>query len=113
MSARDELRKVIVDHSMRSWSSTRPQDERVECWCGWTGGDILGHLLDQILARYAVVELPEADYHGCWPAGGRARVTLTSEGRITDGYAIRETAQEARALAVALLAAANRAEAQA
>ncbi|UYP17741.1 hypothetical protein OED52_13775 [Rhodococcus sp. Z13] len=59
MSIRDELRNVLVGHSMRSWSSTRPKGEQVECWCGWIGEDILGHQLDQILARFGIVELPE------------------------------------------------------
>lgn len=71
-----------------------------------------GSHADAILARFAVVELPEPDYHGCWPAGRRARVMVTSDGRITDGYAIRETADDARQLAAALLAAAKYAEAR-
>jgi hypothetical protein len=101
MSIRDELARIV-------WGTANPGIDAEQ----FTPASWADRAADAILARYAVIELPEPDYHGCWPAGARARVTLTREGRITDGYAIRETPDEARALAAALLAAANRAEAQ-
>jgi hypothetical protein len=61
-------------------------------------------------AGFAVVRLPEPDPQGCYSAGGGTRVMVTSDGQITNGYAIRENATEARALAAALLAAAARIE---
>jgi hypothetical protein len=56
-------------------------------------------------ASYELVKLPEPDPQGCWSAGGGTRVLVTSDGSITNGYAIRENATEAQALAAALLAA--------
>ncbi|MGV9744625.1 hypothetical protein ACWDTG_06885 [Rhodococcus zopfii] len=95
MSIRDELIRIVEDADADI--DERPFPDRI---------------VDAILCRYAVVELPEPDFHGCWPAGGGTRVMLNVDGKITNGYAIRETPAEARALAAALLAAANRAESQ-
>ena len=61
-------------------------------------------------AGFAVVKLPDQDPQGCFSAGGGTRVMVTSDGRITNGYAIRESVDEARALAGALLAAAAQLE---
>jgi hypothetical protein len=61
---------------------------------------------------FAVVKMPEPDPQGCYSAGGGTRVMVTSDGHITNGYAIRENADEARALAGALLAAVAQLEAQ-
>ena len=94
------------------------QDAVVKGWRGYRGGDLWGKAkaaLDGLAAAsYAVVELPEprrGDWELEWADGqvtvgkcGADRVRLFSEDS-------RYSAAEARELAAALLAAANKAEA--
>lgn len=91
-------------HSINYWLFAVTRKDR-----DGSANSLLEHLTEDGLA---VVELPEPDPQGCFSAGGGTRVMVTSDGKITNGYAIRENAEEARALAAALLAAAAQLEAQ-
>lgn len=101
MSIRDELARIINMPSEWPWG-TKPRMKAI---------------IDAILARYAVVELPEPDEDNGfdppnWTEGGFIEA---ERGLVYIGEEIgssRGTPATVRVLAAALLAAANRAEAQ-
>lgn len=126
MSIRDEFAQEFKKHSMRSWDSRKPAEEQTVCQCGWVGGDLLGHQLNEVSKRFGIVELPEPDEikpetvsepgaQG-WDCSlvdvaafdGDCHIQVDIGGELSAAV----TPAEARSVAAALLAAANCAEAQ-
>lgn len=107
MSIRDELAIVLLEHRTigATWGD-------ISCCCGWTGSAHSEHLAAAILARFGVVELPEPDESGTWMHGAIHAIDGEVEHYIRGMASVVRSPKAARALAAALLAAANRAEAQ-
>ncbi|WP_432678011.1 hypothetical protein ACRAJ3_25090 [Rhodococcus pyridinivorans] len=105
MSIRDELAALLRQHAMPSLEADYPRDE-YEC-CA-----------DAILARHAVVELPEPvrEYQEQGPAAewtvrGNGYALVRNDLTIVVSFKGAASPAEARQMAAALVAAANRAEA--
>ena len=112
MSIRDELASLLDRHL-----SDRDNAQGCRLACGYDGDDRCEHLADAILARFAVVELPEPT--GQWSAGPEWRdgnaVVWTAPGGTVMVQNVEPgdmSPHQARQLAAKILAAANRAEAQ-
>ncbi|QXU53637.1 hypothetical protein [Rhodococcus sp. LW-XY12] len=121
MSIRDELAQEFKKHAMRSWDSRKPAEEQTECRCGWVGGDLLGHQLNEVSKRFGIVELPEPEKDK-WGnpdfSNEHIRLTVYSYSRtqleVPEYFGVNDGVNsfQLRDLAARCLAAANRAEAQ-
>ncbi len=69
-------------------------------------------VVDAILARFAVVELPEPDGDGTWMSGSVYAIDGEVEHFVRGMSSVLRSPRTARVLAAALLAAANQAEGQ-
>ncbi|SED52839.1 hypothetical protein SAMN04490240_4113 [Rhodococcus pyridinivorans] len=112
MSIRDELAKVIAvalaetnPSGLGAFDELSPNRQKQLLSRG-------GHAADTILARYAVVELPEPDGDGTWLRGSVYAIDGEVEHFIRGMASVVRSPKAARAVAAAFLAAANRAEAQ-
>lgn len=115
MSIRDELLRVLDDHSLMRWTSE--ERDSTTCKCGWNGNGFGLHRIDAVLARFGVVELPEPDltdgeddcedpYEFRAPWG----TYFVIGGSVESDSGPAWSPDHARLEAAALLAAANRAE---
>lgn len=119
MSIRDDLLLVLDDHSLMRWTSE--ERNSTTCKCGWNGNGFELHRIDAVLARFGVVELPKP-----MPTDANIAVDMddpfefrapwgtyyATGGLVESDTGPSWTTAHARAEAAALLAAANRAEAQ-
>lgn len=112
MSIRDELARIVaVSMAETNPSGIRAFDEL----SSHQRRQLLSrgrHAADSILARYAVVELPEPDQDGSWMRGSVHAIDGEVEHFVRGMSSVIRTPATTRILAAALLAAANRAEAQ-